>query len=192
MKIPGTGLQPCRAYGLVLPSSWPLPRWRPQQAAAAALVPQPIGPCPGWSRPPLIRTKPTLNPAPHIPRQGEQRVGLRDSLGGDLVLSVMAAINFPAPVPAMRAAGMHGQVFLNGGNAMLLAGSGKSLRDYWQEFSTTFRWSVVSGGRAVEGGAAAWYCVAGCAVRCSGAHAVHALQVQGCRAAVLLLEAGEG
>lgn len=75
--------------------------------------------------------------------QGEPRA-LRDSLGGDLMVSVLAAINFPSPVPAMRAAGMHGHVFLNGGNCLLLGGSGRSLHECWQDFTSTFRWSVVS------------------------------------------------
>jgi hypothetical protein len=75
--------------------------------------------------------------------QGEPR-GLRDYLGGDVALSVLAAVNFPSPLPAMRAAGMHGHVFLNGGNVMLLGGSGRSLRDCWQDFTASFRWSVVS------------------------------------------------
>lgn len=70
---------------------------------------------------------------------------MRDSLGGDVVVSMLAALNFPSPLPAMRAAGMHGQLFLNGGNIMLLGGSGKSLRDCWQDFTTSFRWSVVGG-----------------------------------------------
>lgn len=71
---------------------------------------------------------------------------LRDFLGGDLMCSLLAAINFPSPVPAMRAAGMHGHVFLNGGNMALLGGTGKGLRESWQEFATTFRWSIVSCG----------------------------------------------
>ncbi|GAB4818843.1 hypothetical protein N2152v2_005889 [Parachlorella kessleri] len=81
-------------------------------------------------------------PAPR--EEGEPRA-LRDSLGGDLVLSLLAAVNFPVPVPTLRAAGMHGQLFLNGGNILALGGTGKSLRDAWQEFSTSFRWSVGAG-----------------------------------------------
>ena len=45
----------------------------------------------------------------HCRPQGAPR-GLRDALGGDLMVSLLAAINFPLPFPALQAAGIHGQV----------------------------------------------------------------------------------
>ena len=65
-----------------------------------------------------------------------------DSLGGDLFCSLLAAVAFPLPAPALQAAGVHGHVFLNGGNLVGLSrppGGGSRLH----EFSTTFRWSMV-------------------------------------------------
>ncbi|KAI7844949.1 hypothetical protein COHA_001596 [Chlorella ohadii] len=71
----------------------------------------------------------------------------RDALGGDLMCSLMAALNFPLPSDAMRAAGIHGHVFINGGNLVGLSGGGRSgLRSAWRDFSTSFRWSIVSMG----------------------------------------------
>ncbi|PRW61285.1 Sorting and assembly machinery component 50 [Chlorella sorokiniana] len=70
----------------------------------------------------------------------------RDALGGDLMCSLMAALNFPMPSDAMRAAGIHGHVFINGGNLVGLSGGGRAgLRSAWREFSTSFRWSIGAG-----------------------------------------------
>lgn len=42
-------------------------------------------------------------------------------------------------------AGIHGHVFVNGGNLVGLSGGGRSgLRSAWRDFSTSFRWSIVS------------------------------------------------
>lgn len=65
-----------------------------------------------------------------------------DSLGGDLFCSLLAAVTFPLPGPALQAAGVHGHVFVNGGSLVGLSrppGGGSRLL----EFSTTFRWSMV-------------------------------------------------
>lgn len=40
-------------------------------------------------------------------------------------------------------AGIHGHLFLNGGNLVALSGIGRSLQSAWRDFTTTFRWSVV-------------------------------------------------
>jgi hypothetical protein len=41
-------------------------------------------------------------------------------------------------------AGIHGHVFINGGILVALSGSGRTWQSAWHEFTTTFRWSVVS------------------------------------------------
>jgi hypothetical protein len=46
---------------------------------------------------------------------------------------------------ASAQAGVHGHVFVNGGNLVALNGSGRGWPMAWHEFTTSFRWSVVSG-----------------------------------------------
>ena len=75
----------------------------------------------------------------------------RDALGGDLFCSLMAALNFQLPHEGLRAAGVHGHLFLNGGTLVGLGGgSGRSLQQCAHELATTLRWTVVSG-RSVSG-----------------------------------------
>lgn len=78
---------------------------------------------------------------------GERLV--RDRVGGDLLLSLLAQLRFPLPVPAMQAAGMYGHVFVNTGNLVQLTSRG-DVSSTWQPleqglkaFAQTFRWSVV-------------------------------------------------
>ncbi|KAK9830313.1 hypothetical protein WJX72_010954 [[Myrmecia] bisecta] len=66
----------------------------------------------------------------------------RDALGGDLYCSLLAAIRFELPHPALRQAGIYGHAFVNGGNLALLSGVKRSLRDSVNNFATTFRWST--------------------------------------------------
>ena len=47
-------------------------------------------------------------------------------------------------------AGIHGHLFLNGGNLVGLSGGGRPWRDAVHDFTTSFRWSVVRAGG--EGG----------------------------------------
>jgi len=46
------------------------------------------------------------------------------------------------PWETPRALGLHGQVFLNGGSAELLSGTGRPLRQAAHDFLRTFRWSA--------------------------------------------------
>jgi len=45
----------------------------------------------------------------------------RDALGGDLLCAATAAVTFPLPHEALRAAGVHGHVFVNAGTLLPLA-----------------------------------------------------------------------
>ncbi|MEW5305444.1 MAG: hypothetical protein WDW38_010472 [Sanguina aurantia] len=69
----------------------------------------------------------------------------RDALGGDLYASVLAALTFQLPHPVLKSLNMHGQVFVNGGNNMALAGTSRPLRDSINEFGSQFRWSTGAG-----------------------------------------------
>mmetsp|Transcript_32609 Transcript_32609/g.72023 ORF Transcript_32609/g.72023 Transcript_32609/m.72023 type:complete len:528 (-) Transcript_32609:921-2504(-) len=69
----------------------------------------------------------------------------RDALGGDLFLSVLAALTFQLPHEAFRALGLHGHVFVNGGNNVQLTGAGRPIRDSVHAFTTSLRWSIGTG-----------------------------------------------
>ncbi len=43
----------------------------------------------------------------------------------------------------MVQAGVHGHLFLNGGNLVALSGEGHSLHSAWRDFTTAFRWTMV-------------------------------------------------
>ncbi|CAL8469714.1 g9256 [Coccomyxa elongata] len=76
-------------------------------------------------------------------RQG--REGGVDALGGDMMCAILAEIRFQLPVAAMRAAGMYGHAFLNGGNAAQLSGTGRPLKQTLKDFvrvHQTWRWSA--------------------------------------------------
>jgi hypothetical protein len=72
----------------------------------------------------------------------------RDALGGDLFFSFLADLSFPLPNRGMRAMGLQGHAFLNGGNIVALSGPGASIRDRLHELNSTIRWSVVSAAAA--------------------------------------------
>lgn len=57
----------------------------------------------------------------------------------------MAALNFQLPGEGLKALGIHGQVFLNGGSSTLLSSEGRVARAGVRELASTFRWTVVSG-----------------------------------------------
>ena len=63
-----------------------------------------------------------LTSARVLQEEGERLV--KDRVGGDLLLSALAQLRFPLPVPAMRAAGMYGHVFVNTGNLVQLTSLG--------------------------------------------------------------------
>ena len=97
---------------------------------------------------------------------------LHDFLGGDVLASVMASVSFDLPLEALRVSGFRGhvrpvscstmlmtllscteprmtqlavlQMFLNGGNTMLLCGTGVPFQQTFQQFRSTFRWTMVS------------------------------------------------
>ncbi|PSC74144.1 sorting and assembly machinery component 50-like protein B-like [Micractinium conductrix] len=77
--------------------------------------------------------------------ESPRRLRQRDALGGDLFCSLVAAVNFQLPSESLRAAGIHGHVFVNGGSMVGLAGGGRPFQQAWHEFATTFRWSVGAG-----------------------------------------------
>lgn len=79
------------------------------------------------------------------PRGGGASSGGRDALGGDLYASLMAALNFKLPHPALQALRLHGHAFLNGGSSVLLTGNGKGYGANLREFGTSLRWSVGAG-----------------------------------------------
>lgn len=61
--------------------------------------------------------------------------------------TIFAELRFRLPVAAMHAAGMYGHGFVNGGNAALLTGTTRPLKDTMVKFAKvhqTWRWSVVS------------------------------------------------
>ena len=70
-------------------------------------------------------------------------------MGGDLLLSLLAQLRFPLPVPAMQAAGMYGHVFVNTGNLVQLTSHGavsstrQPLEQGLKAFASAVRWSVV-------------------------------------------------
>jgi outer membrane protein assembly factor BamA len=66
-----------------------------------------------------------------------------DYLGGDAYASIFAAFNFDLPHTTLQAIGMRGHVFVNGGNAELLSGTGRTFRECALEFASRFRWSLV-------------------------------------------------
>ncbi|CAL5228989.1 g12227 [Coccomyxa viridis] len=81
--------------------------------------------------------------------EGERLV--KDRVGGDLLLSLLAQLRFPLPVPAMQAAGMYGHVFVNTGNLVQLtsqgdaSGSPHPLEQGLKAFGRSFRWSAGAG-----------------------------------------------
>lgn len=87
---------------------------------------------------------PTGTRRPGTPGDGSPGEGpiRRDALGGDLFTSLFAAVNFPLPHPAFQALNIHGHVFVNGGNTVLLSGTKTPLQDQWKQFLNTFRWSA--------------------------------------------------
>ena len=82
-----------------------------------------------------------------LQEEGERLV--KDRVGGDLLLSLLAQLRFPLPVPAMQAAGMYGHVFVNTGNLVQLtsqgdaSGSPHPLEQGLKAFGRSFRWSAV-------------------------------------------------
>eukprot|EP00873_Tetraselmis_striata_P036347 jgi/Tetstr1/456611/TSEL_043314.t1 len=68
----------------------------------------------------------------------------RDALGGDLMCSVLAELNFKLPHPALQALGVKGHVFVNGGNIMLFHGD-NPVKERLQEFASTFRVAMGAG-----------------------------------------------
>ena len=61
------------------------------------------------------------------------------SAGARLRARPCAQLPFEAP----RALGIHGHVFVNGGSAELLAGTGRPMREAAHEFVRAFRWTAV-------------------------------------------------
>ena len=82
-----------------------------------------------------------------LQEEGERLV--RDRVGGDLLLSLLAQMRFPLPVPAMQSAGMYGHVFVNAGNLVQLtsrgdvSSTGHPLEQGLKAFGRSSRWSVV-------------------------------------------------
>ena len=82
-----------------------------------------------------------------LQEEGERLV--KDRVGGDLLLSLLAQLRFPLPVPAMQAAGMYGHVVVNTGNLVQLTSRGEvsgahnPLEQGLRAFGRSFRWSVV-------------------------------------------------
>ena len=74
---------------------------------------------------------------------------VKDRVGGDLLLSLLAQLRFPLPVPAMQAAGMYGHMFVNTGNLVQLtsrddvSGARHPLEQGLKALGRNFRWSVV-------------------------------------------------
>jgi len=66
----------------------------------------------------------------------------RDALGGDLYTSLFAALTWQLPHKAAQALRIHTHAFVNGGNCVQVAGTGKSMQDTVREFGQTFRWSA--------------------------------------------------
>lgn len=64
----------------------------------------------------------------------------QDALGGDVALSLLAALRFKLPGEAAQRAGLYGQAFLNGGSLAPLSGG---LSGAVHRLATTLRWSMV-------------------------------------------------
>ncbi|PNH06935.1 Sorting and assembly machinery component 50 A [Tetrabaena socialis] len=77
------------------------------------------------------------------PRTGsdEQQQPRRDALGGDAYTSIFASLMFQLPHPALQLLKVHGHAFVNGGNVVQLAGTGRSPGAMLSELGSTFRWS---------------------------------------------------
>ncbi|CAD7703068.1 unnamed protein product [Ostreobium quekettii] len=69
----------------------------------------------------------------------------RDALGGDLLCSVSAAVNFDLPHSSLQWLGIYGHAFFNAGNTMLLCGSGRPLKTSLKDFGSSFRTSAGAG-----------------------------------------------
>lgn len=63
----------------------------------------------------------------------------QDALGGDVALSLLAALRFKLPGEAAKRAGLYGQAFLNGGSLAPLSGG---LSGAMHQMATTLRWSM--------------------------------------------------
>lgn len=77
--------------------------------------------------------------------QGERErpTRVRDSIGGDYSLSLLAALRFNLPGEISHAAGLRGQLYFNAGNnCSSLAGG--NLSSKLSEFAKTMRFSIVS------------------------------------------------
>jgi outer membrane protein insertion porin family len=68
----------------------------------------------------------------------------RDALGGDVACSLLAALQFRLPHEGLTAAGVHGQVFLNGGTLCSLQGAA-SPAAFARDLASSFRWSAGAG-----------------------------------------------
>ncbi|CAD7697482.1 unnamed protein product [Ostreobium quekettii] len=85
------------------------------------------------------RTEQPSHDADHVGAQA------RDALGGDLLCSASAAVNFDLPHSSLQWLGVYGHAFFNAGNTMLLCCSGRPLRSSLQEFGASFRSSAGAG-----------------------------------------------
>lgn len=113
----------------------------------------PVPACALPALPPLLTPAPprpspacAVAPAQASPRPPPQL----DALGGDLALSVMAALRFQLPHEGLRRGGLHGHAFIQGGSLAALGGGG--LRGGLHQLSTSLRWSIVSAGGLLGGG----------------------------------------
>ncbi|PNW83153.1 hypothetical protein CHLRE_06g308900v5 [Chlamydomonas reinhardtii] len=88
-------------------------------------------------RPPEGRAAAAADSASAAPR--------RDALGGDAYTSIFASLMFQLPHPALKLLRLHGHAFVNGGNVIQLAGTGRSPSELLSEFGSSWRWSCGTG-----------------------------------------------
>ncbi|GFR49021.1 hypothetical protein Agub_g11042 [Astrephomene gubernaculifera] len=65
----------------------------------------------------------------------------QDALGGDAYTSIFASLMFQLPHPALKLIRAHGHAFVNGGNVIQLAGTGRTPKALLSEMGSNFRWS---------------------------------------------------
>lgn len=77
--------------------------------------------------------------------QGEREPStrLRDAIGGDYSLSLLAALRFNLPGEISNTAGLRGQLFFNAGNSCSSV-KGRNITNAILEFAKTMRFSIVS------------------------------------------------
>ncbi|KAG2436096.1 hypothetical protein HYH02_011607 [Chlamydomonas schloesseri] len=88
-------------------------------------------------RPPEARAGASSDSASAAPR--------RDALGGDAYTSIFASLMFQLPHPALKLLRLHGHAFVNGGNVIQLAGTGRSPSELLSEWGGSWRWSCGAG-----------------------------------------------